>query len=93
MLRLMAFVVSRSNARGDLFAASGCQVQSVQLSARLAVVFRARQPFLLYRQPEPEDDADVLIVAFHTKRGPLVFTAPDHTEFVESFYDISQGLD
>ena len=36
------------------------------------------------------DDAGVLTVAFHTKGGPLVFTAPDHTEFVEAFYRISQ---
>ena len=36
------------------------------------------------------DDAGVLTVAFHTKGGPLVFTARDHTEFVEAFYRISQ---
>ena len=36
------------------------------------------------------DDAGVLTVAFHTKGGPFFFTAPDHTEFVEAFYRISQ---
>ena len=32
----------------------------------------------------------VLVVEFHTKGGPLKFTAQDHTEFVDAFYRISQ---
>jgi enoyl-CoA hydratase/carnithine racemase len=36
-------------------------------------------------------DADgVLIAEFHTKGGPLVFTAQDHSEFVEAFYRIAR---
>ena len=36
------------------------------------------------------DDAGVLTVFFHSGDGPLLFTALDHTEFVEAFYRISQ---
>jgi enoyl-CoA hydratase/carnithine racemase len=32
----------------------------------------------------------VLVAEFHTKGGPFNFSAPDHTEFVEAFYRISQ---
>src|SRR5437867_13302695 len=32
----------------------------------------------------------VLVAEFHTKGGPLKFTAQDHTEFVDAFYRISQ---
>src|SRR6267142_5995200 len=32
----------------------------------------------------------VLVVEFHTKGGPLTFTAHDHTDFVDAFYRISQ---
>src|SRR5947209_19490265 len=32
----------------------------------------------------------VLVAEFHTKGGPLTFTAPDHTEFVDAFYRIAQ---
>src|SRR5437867_5367693 len=32
----------------------------------------------------------VLVGEFHTKGGPLKFTAQDHTEFVDAFYRISQ---
>jgi enoyl-CoA hydratase/carnithine racemase len=30
------------------------------------------------------------VVEFHTKNGPLTFTAPDHTDFVDAFYRIAQ---
>jgi enoyl-CoA hydratase/carnithine racemase len=36
------------------------------------------------------DAQGVLVVEFHTKGGPLTFTALDHTEFVEAFYRIAQ---
>ena len=36
------------------------------------------------------DVEGVLVAQFHTKGGPFTFTAPDHTEFVEAFYRISQ---
>lgn len=35
-------------------------------------------------------DDGVLVAEFHTKGGPFTFTAPDHTEFVDAFYRISQ---
>src|SRR6201984_2693246 len=36
-------------------------------------------------------DADgVLVVEFHTNGSPLIFTAQDHTDFVEAFYRIAQ---
>lgn len=47
--------------------------------------------FSAYRSLKLVRDAQgVLIVEFHTKGGPLKFTAPDHTDFVEAFYRIAQ---
>ena len=36
------------------------------------------------------DAQGVLVVEFHSKGGPLTFTARDHTQFVEAFYRIGQ---
>src|SRR5271169_1842944 len=36
------------------------------------------------------DGNGVLVAEFHTKGGPLTFTAQDHTEFVDAFYRIAQ---
>jgi enoyl-CoA hydratase/carnithine racemase len=36
------------------------------------------------------DSRGVLLVEFHSNGGPLTFTAPDHTDFVDAFYRISQ---
>jgi enoyl-CoA hydratase/carnithine racemase len=36
------------------------------------------------------DATGVLVVQFHTDGGPFVFTAHDHTEFVDAFYRIAQ---
>ncbi len=36
------------------------------------------------------DGEGVLRVEFHTKGGPLTFTAQDHTDFVDAFYRIAQ---
>jgi enoyl-CoA hydratase/carnithine racemase len=36
------------------------------------------------------DERGVLVVQFHTGGGPFVFTAQDHTEFVDAFYRIAQ---
>src|SRR5882724_579112 len=36
------------------------------------------------------DARGVLVVQFHTGAGPLIFTAQDHTEFVDAFYRIAQ---
>jgi enoyl-CoA hydratase/carnithine racemase len=36
------------------------------------------------------DKEGVLTVQFHTNGGPLMFTAKDHTDFVDAFYRISQ---
>jgi enoyl-CoA hydratase/carnithine racemase len=47
--------------------------------------------FAAFRSLKLTRDADgVLVVEFHTKGGPFTFAAPDHTEFVEAFYRISQ---
>jgi enoyl-CoA hydratase/carnithine racemase len=54
---------------------------------------KATQPayFTTYRSLKLSRDAQgVLVVEFHTKGGPLTFTAQDHTEFVDAFYRISQ---
>jgi enoyl-CoA hydratase/carnithine racemase len=39
------------------------------------------------------DAQGVLVVEFHTKGGPLTFTAQDHTDFVDAFYRMSQDRD
>ena len=36
------------------------------------------------------DAKGVLVVEFHSDGGPLIFTAQDHTEFVDAFYRIAQ---
>ena len=36
------------------------------------------------------DPQGVLVAEFHTRGGPLIFTAQDHTEFVDAFYRIAQ---
>jgi enoyl-CoA hydratase/carnithine racemase len=36
------------------------------------------------------DARGVLVVQFHTGGGPFIFTAQDHTEFVDAFYRIAQ---
>jgi enoyl-CoA hydratase/carnithine racemase len=47
--------------------------------------------FDAYRSLKLTRDAEgVLIVQFHTDGGPLIFTAQDHTDFVEGFYRIAQ---
>jgi enoyl-CoA hydratase/carnithine racemase len=44
-----------------------------------------------YRSLRMTRDAQgVLVVEFHTGGGPLIFTAHDHTEFVDAFYRIAQ---
>jgi enoyl-CoA hydratase/carnithine racemase len=47
--------------------------------------------FDAYRSLRLTRDAEgVLVAEFHTNGGPFTFTAPDHTEFVDAFYRISQ---
>jgi enoyl-CoA hydratase/carnithine racemase len=47
--------------------------------------------FSAYRSVKMTRDAEgVLIVELHTKGGPLTFTAQDHTDFVDAFYQIAQ---
>jgi enoyl-CoA hydratase/carnithine racemase len=36
------------------------------------------------------DAQGVLVVEFHSNDGPLVFTAQDHTDFVDAFYRVAQ---
>ena len=47
--------------------------------------------FIAYRSLKLDrDPRGVLVATFHSNGGPLNFTAPDHTDFVEAFYRISQ---
>jgi len=47
--------------------------------------------FTAYRSLKLDRDTrGVLVATFHSNGGPLNFTAPDHTDFVEAFYRISQ---
>jgi enoyl-CoA hydratase/carnithine racemase len=47
--------------------------------------------FAAYRSLKLTRDAQgVLLVEFHTNGGPLIFTAQDHTQFVDAFYRIAQ---
>src|SRR5246500_5692426 len=47
--------------------------------------------FSAYRSMKLTRDAQgVLVVELHTGGGPFVFTAQDHTEFVDAFYRIAQ---
>src|ERR1700722_13007030 len=47
--------------------------------------------FAAYQSMKISRDAQgILLAEFHTKGGPLTFTAQDHTDFVEAFYRISQ---
>ena len=39
---------------------------------------------------QTRDALGVLVAEFHSNGSPLTFTAPDHTDFVEAFYRISQ---
>ncbi|MGH9559926.1 MAG: enoyl-CoA hydratase/isomerase family protein [Terracidiphilus sp.] len=44
-----------------------------------------------YRSLNLRRDANgVLVAQFHSNGGPFIFTAPDHTEFVDAFYRIAQ---
>jgi enoyl-CoA hydratase/carnithine racemase len=57
---------------------------------------QAKEPgyFAAYRSLKfTRDGKGALIVEFHTKGGPLTFTAQDHTDFVDAFYRISQDRD
>ena len=54
---------------------------------------QGKQPpyFTAYRSIKITRDIEgVLVGEFHSKGGPLTFTALDHTDFVECFYRISQ---
>ena len=47
--------------------------------------------FTAYRSLRLSRDSEgVLLAEFHTSGGPLIFTAKDHTEFVDAFYRVSQ---
>src|SRR5438552_11844654 len=47
--------------------------------------------FTAYRSLKLTRDAKgILVVQFHSNGGPFIFTAQDHTEFVDAFYRIAQ---
>jgi hypothetical protein len=55
--------------------------RSKTMSATEPDYFNAYRSLKLARR----DAAGVLVAAFHTRGGPLTFTAGDHSEFVEAF--------
>jgi len=47
--------------------------------------------FASYRSLKLTRDANgVLVAEFHSNGRPFIFTAQDHTEFVDAFYRIAQ---
>ena len=47
--------------------------------------------FTAYRSIKlTRDPSGVLVAEFHSSGGPFIFTAQDHTEFVDAFYRIAQ---
>jgi enoyl-CoA hydratase/carnithine racemase len=59
----------------------------------MEAIMQGTQPayFAAYRSVKLTRDAQgVLVVEFHSKGSPLIFTASDHTDFVDAFYRISQ---
>jgi enoyl-CoA hydratase/carnithine racemase len=47
--------------------------------------------FTAYRSLKLTRDANgVLVAEFHSNGGPFIFTAQDHTQFVDAVYRISQ---
>jgi enoyl-CoA hydratase/carnithine racemase len=59
----------------------------------MEAIMQGTQPayFAAYRSVNLTRDAQgVVVVEFHSKGGPLIFTASDHTDFVDAFYRISQ---
>lgn len=50
--------------------------------------------FSQYKSLKMSRDAQgVLVIELHSNGGPLVFTAQDHTDFVDAFYRVSQDRD
>jgi enoyl-CoA hydratase/carnithine racemase len=78
---------------GSLCDYRGVMKQATELNAERNSEAQTAQPgyFTAYRSIRMTRDAEgVLVVQFHTDGKPLVFTAQDHTEFVDAFYRISQ---
>jgi enoyl-CoA hydratase/carnithine racemase len=66
------------------------QEQTASAESGLQAIVRPTY-FDAYRSLKMTRDAQgVLVVEFHTNGTPLIFTAQDHTDFVEAFYRISQ---
>src|ERR1700752_1614515 len=61
------------------------QAQEMRMTAMQPDYFTAYSSLKMNR-----DARGVLVVEFHTKGGPLTFTARDHTDFVDAFYRIGQ---
>src|SRR5580704_6417551 len=61
------------------------QTQEMRMTAIQRDYFAAYSSLKMNR-----DARGVLVVQFHTKGGPLTFTARDHTDFVDAFYRIAQ---
>lgn len=74
--------------------ASDANAQAAQGTQPSATAQAQPAYFTAYRSLRLERDASgVLVATFTTKGGPLIFTAQDHTEFVDAFYRIAQDRD
>lgn len=74
--------------------ASDANAQAAQGAQPSATAQAQPAYFTAYRSLRLERDAaGVLVATFNTKGGPLIFTAQDHTEFVDAFYRIAQDRD
>ena len=71
--------------------AGDAQAQTARETPPAATAQAQPAYFTAYRSLRMERDASgVLVVTFNTNGGPLVFTARDHTDFVDAFYRIAQ---
>jgi enoyl-CoA hydratase/carnithine racemase len=72
---------------------SGVVSRSAKVKKGEEILMKTMQPSYLaaYHSLKLTRDAHgVLVVELHTNGAPLIFTAQDHTEFVDAFYRIAQ---
>jgi enoyl-CoA hydratase/carnithine racemase len=64
---------------------SACKETNTAMQTNQPQYFDAYRSLKMDRGPQ-----GILVVEFHTSGGPLIFTAQDHTDFVDAFYRIAQ---
>lgn len=66
--------------------------QQLSTENATAIMMIPADDFTAYRSLRvTRDDQGILVLEFHSDGGPLIFTARDHTDFVDAFYRIAQG--